>query len=126
MGKILIFLFTILPITAYSQCVNWIAESEIPKAIAMEPGAGAKKCGGSDPCVCFDGVDWETAEYSAKKFSVSAAKVAQKEAREAEKKTKEVSEAAKFAALKEKIKSDTAKEADLREALKFILIRLGE
>lgn len=44
-------------------CMNFIAESEIPKAIAMEPGAGAKRCGGNDPCICFDGIDWETVSY---------------------------------------------------------------
>lgn len=44
-------------------CMNFIAESEIQKAISGEPNAGAKQCGPDDPCVCFDGVDWGSAEY---------------------------------------------------------------
>lgn len=63
--KILIVLFFILPgFWSYAQnCTNFIAESEIQKAINMEPGAGAKRCGGADPCVCFDGVKWDEVSY---------------------------------------------------------------
>lgn len=45
-------------------CMNWIAQSEVQNAINLEPNAGSKVCGGDDACVCFDGIDWETAVYA--------------------------------------------------------------
>lgn len=57
-------------------CINYIAESEIPKAIALKPNAGNKVCGKKDPCICFDGINWKKAKYlKAQKKLVNIAKV---------------------------------------------------
>jgi len=87
-------------------CDNFIAASEIPKAIALQPGAGGVPCSRLDPCVCFDGVDWETALYANGVFVVDPAKVAAKVARLA-------SEAAAVRALKD---AQTARIARLKAA----------
>lgn len=81
MMRFWILLLLSIPAPAIASCINWIAESEIPAALAQQPGAGAKRCGGADPCVCYDGVDFETATYSGGVFGVDSAKKAAKDAR---------------------------------------------
>lgn len=94
-------LLLLLTSTGHTECLNKIAESEIPRAINLEPNAGAKRCGGADPCVCFDGVDWETAAYVNGKFSVDSAKVQAKSQRIAELEAKRQARAA----LEERLKN---------------------
>lgn len=45
-------------------CMNRIPLSEAVKAINLEPNAGSKTCQDlpKEDCVCFDGIEWETAE----------------------------------------------------------------
>lgn len=56
---------------AQKECINKIAKSEISKAIAGTPGAGSRKCtkSGLHECICFDGIDWETASFDGSKLS---------------------------------------------------------
>ncbi len=37
-------------------CNLFIAESEISKAIALQPWNASARCGGANPCVCMDGI----------------------------------------------------------------------
>ena len=45
-------------------CSNSLPESEVLKALNMEPDAGVKSCTDlpDEKCFCYDGVDWENAE----------------------------------------------------------------
>lgn len=57
--KRLVILLLTLPSIGSAECSNFIAKSEIAKALALQPNAGAVACSGSEDCVCFDHVkDW--------------------------------------------------------------------
>lgn len=113
-------------------CTSFIAESEIPKAIAMEPNAGAKQCDKSDPCVCFDGIDWETAIWSkAKGFGFDAVKAEAKTiriAREASEKALKDAQVAKDKGDSEaalaKLKSSTASQEEKDKLLIYLIEKM--
>jgi hypothetical protein len=115
--------------TAQAACLNKIPQSEAIKAIAQEPGAGAKACDGSEPCLCFDGIDWETAEIKAGVLVENAGKRAAKDAKIA----KEISdnaarEASRKAArdvLKAFKKSDIKTPADAADLIQKLVEALG-
>lgn len=111
-------LFLLFSVLSFADCKNFIARSEIPKAIAMEAGAGAKKCGGGDPCVCFDGIDWETAEYLDGELRNVSAKVDQKAAKKLSDQAKANSDAAAKNSLIFKLKK---KELSLEEIQELLL-----
>lgn len=60
----LAFILSLLISSQALACLNTLPISEARKAIALEPGAGAKSCKDlpEEQCLCFDGVDWEQAE----------------------------------------------------------------
>jgi len=65
MIRIILILLTCFWSIAAFPCMNFIPESEAIKAIAMVPNAGQIRCKSlpNEPCLCFDGIDWETAIY---------------------------------------------------------------
>lgn len=89
-----------------ADCKNKIAESEVMKAIALEPGAGAKPCGEGDTCICFDGIDWRWAKYDAskKELGIDLAKKSQVEAAEAALKSAEEQKQATIQVLIDRLK----------------------
>lgn len=107
-------------IASAEECYSFIAESEIKKALALEPNAGAKPCGGSDPCICFQGIDWETAEYDArgKKLSENPKKKAAKEARIAAEKKAEADAEKECQEALASLDKPSATNAELKRALK--------
>lgn len=130
--KFLALLLIASPISAFA-CNSFIADSEAPKAILLLPGAGAKLCGGIDPCVCFDGVDFEISDYDSvnKRFTLSAAKKSARDTRlaaEAAAAAQELSDRQDLL-LNYQARIDTAIDgaatvADLKTAIKAILKRI--
>ena len=59
---LLVFIFSIPSIA----CMNKISLSEARKAIALEPNAGINPCDGSEPCLCFDDIEWKAARLARK------------------------------------------------------------
>jgi hypothetical protein len=79
MKKVAIFLliFVSSPVLA---CMNWISEANAVKAVALETNVAAG-CKAGEPCLCFDGIDWETAVLVEKRLRTDSVKVAAKAAR---------------------------------------------
>jgi hypothetical protein len=104
-------------------CMNTIPLSEAVKAVNLEPNAGSKSCKDlpNEPCLCFDGIDWEEVELKNGKFVKSnakkAAKLARQEAQELERQEK-LAERQAVKALKDK---ETLSNQDVKRALKYIL-----
>lgn len=50
--------------TSSFACRNQLPESEVIKALNLEPNAGSKSCADlpEEKCVCYDGIDWRDAE----------------------------------------------------------------
>ena len=63
MMRIIWILFAIISLPGWG-CINTLPESEVLKAIAKTPGAGAKRCSDlpDEKCYCYDGIDWDVAE----------------------------------------------------------------
>ncbi len=133
------FLFLILLLSFDSMaCQNLIPISEARKAIALEPHAGSKTCKDlpDEDCLCFDGIDWETAKISFKDgtshkiFTVDHEKVAAKESRESlEEITRQVRKAKKEAAkneLKSVDWSQVTTIAKLKAVLKSVVDKLED
>lgn len=64
-------------------CMNSIPKSEAEKAIALVPGAGSKSCKDLpyEDCLCFDGIEWDTAKIEDGALVVDAEKKAAKDAK---------------------------------------------
>lgn len=76
-----IILFIVLFSVNANACLNKIPLSEARKAVALEPNAGSKPCDGSEPCLCFDGVDFEVVDLVGDKFISNPAKALAKSTR---------------------------------------------
>lgn len=117
------YLFLLLiSLNAHADCMNKIAQSEVADAIALKPGVGAKACGGADPCICFDGIDWRAAKISNGVLSNDAALLAAAQASDAaaasSSSTKAATNAATIATIRAKLAAHTATLADIVELLK--------
>jgi hypothetical protein len=122
--KQILFFFLAFPLSmAADACNNFIAESELPKAMALEPGAGGKPCGESDPCICFDGIHWEAAEFNEKTKKLKndpvklKAKFDRMAAEEAAAKAAEDAEKALF----KKVEDGTASAQEEKQAIKALI-----
>lgn len=126
--KILILaLFISLP--AFS-CINRIPESEAIKAIALEPSTPARACLPGEVCLCYDGMDWETAEIieidGEKMIVTNQSKHEAKEAKKlAEKSERDAKKTAKASALNALKNADTDKVTTVKD-LKAIVKHLQE
>src|SRR3990167_3013986 len=67
-----------------ADCLNKIAKSEVPDAINGLPGAGAKVCGAADPCICYDGIQFDAAQWDGNSLTVDQAKLAAKQTRKSQ------------------------------------------
>ncbi len=88
-------------------CINQLPESEVIKAVALVPGAGAFTCAQkpAEPCVCFDGVaSWDVMTYSNGSLSVDPAKAAVKAQADAAAETDRLDRFAKFQARRAPLK----------------------
>jgi hypothetical protein len=59
----LLIILSLISFNSYA-CLNKLPLSEVQKAINLEAGAGAKSCADlpEEDCLCYDGIDWHTAE----------------------------------------------------------------
>lgn len=72
-------LLLVIPVEAWT-CQTFVAKSEIPLKIGKVPHGGSAHCGGADPCVCIDGIDWDTAAWDGNLLSTDPVKQAAKDA----------------------------------------------
>ncbi len=56
--------YLILVLVSLSSFANSLPESEVIKAIALEPNAGSKLCADlpQEPCYSYEGIDWHSAK----------------------------------------------------------------
>lgn len=69
MKYIISLLVLLFSFTSFA-CMNKIPRSEAIKAMSLEPNAGSKTCAElpDDPCYCYDGIDWHSAEEAEEVF----------------------------------------------------------
>lgn len=107
-------------------CLNFIAESEISKAINLEDGAGSKRCTVDDKCVCFDQItDWSIASYTNGQIIIDPVKKALKDTRLANEKIIEDQRRARILLIKQRLKTlaqqDDLTASEVKEAIQKLV-----
>ncbi len=81
--KTILLIFTLLlaSVAHAAPCQKTIAKSAVTLAISGDPKAFWSACSLSDPCICFDGIDWTTASWDGSSLTSDPTKSAAKTAR---------------------------------------------
>lgn len=63
MKLLFLTLLTAFSFNSFSECLNKLPQSEVTKALNLEPNAGSISCAQrpNEECICYDGIDWTTA-----------------------------------------------------------------
>ncbi len=77
--RLLVLILVLFSIDAFA-CVNFIAKSDISDALNQVPNAGNTTCvkqpGHADECICFDGIDFRSNNFTNGQFVIDPAKEA--------------------------------------------------